>query len=190
MYVLTKQEIKRIIKHTQQITMIIVSFFCHTIYNANKYQYKLYNSDCLNLRPYLFYYHIFKCNFLCTFQFPMCTDFITCAHAHNMHSLQGTFLRYPFFSQMAQHQWVIGALCFQSAQWSLLAGSKCPMKTCTPFSDKTNTFSSNACSQSPSDKAPYAQRIEHSTTALQKPKTSHTFRTGLIAHVQPLQKGL
>jgi len=52
--------------------MIINSFFCHTIYNANKYQYNLHNFDSLNLRPYFFIIIFFKFNILCTFQFPMC----------------------------------------------------------------------------------------------------------------------
>ena len=100
--------------------MIMVSFFCHTIYNANKYQYNLHNFDFLNLRPYFLNSIFFKFNILCTFQFPMCTNFITCVHAHNMHSLQETLLRSPFFSEIAQHHWVIGAQCCQSAKWSFL----------------------------------------------------------------------
>jgi glucose uptake protein GlcU len=34
-------------KNKQEITTIIVSLLCYTIYNANKYQYNLYNSDLL-----------------------------------------------------------------------------------------------------------------------------------------------
>jgi len=37
--------------------MIIVSFFCLTIYNANKYQYNLHNFDFLNLSPYFLLTH-------------------------------------------------------------------------------------------------------------------------------------
>lgn len=171
--------------------MIIVSFFCHTIYSANKYQYTLHNFDFLHLRPHFFIIIFFKFNILCTFQFPTCTDFITCVHAHNMHSLQETLLRSPFFSEISQLHWVIAAQCCQSAEWSLLEGSKCPLKRCKPFKGKTTILSSNICNLSPSDEAPCARRTEISTTPLQKPKTSHTFRTaGLIAHVQPLQKGL
>jgi len=125
------------------------------------------------------------------FQFPMCTDFITCVQAHNTYSLQETLLRSPFFSEIAQHHWAIGAQCCQSAKWSLLDGSKCPLKRCEPFKEKTSVLSSNICNLSPSDKAPCARRTETSTTPLQKPKNSHIFKTpGLNAHLQPLQKSL
>lgn len=96
-------------------------------------------------------------------------------------------------SLLRNHTASVGDCCpmLSDAKWSLLDGSKRPLKRCKPFKDKTTMLSSNICNLSPRDKAPCALRTETSTTPQQKPKTSHTIRTaGLIAQVQPLQKGL
>ena len=90
MCVSTKQEINRIIKRKQEITMITVSFLRYTIYNAIKYQYNLLNFYFLN-KWLCFIINFCKINFLCRFQFPMCADFITCVHVHtHAHGLEGT----------------------------------------------------------------------------------------------------
>jgi hypothetical protein len=46
--VLTEQKINRVIKNKHEITKLIFSFLYYTIYNANKYQYNLYNFDFLH----------------------------------------------------------------------------------------------------------------------------------------------
>jgi hypothetical protein len=41
-------------KNKQEITMIILSCLCYTIYNVNKYLYYLYNFDISNYLPTMF----------------------------------------------------------------------------------------------------------------------------------------